>query len=305
MKNSILYIIFVIVVTVLCVVYSEELVTLYYSAIRYLSGRNNEFVKNEYFRSYDFMYVQNTFDFEPNNPKDINNLFYTIINSGQDSFTFYCPRDYDNCLNDIKSIASDQTKLSHINNFVHPYNGFKHIEIQYTSSGQVDVLITRNYSDIEIEAINEKVDSIYNSVVNEESSTIDKIKAIHDFIINNSKYDTGRSDYNLDIYKSDTAYGPLLQGYGICGGYTDSMMLFLEKMDVPNYKISSSTHVWNAVLLDGKWYHLDLTWDDPVAFDHSDILQHEYFLVNSDTLHVKEVVEHQFDADVYLEFKGI
>lgn len=304
MKRTIIYICFVTIVTVLCCFFSEELVTLYYDTIRYFSNENTKITKNEYFRENDFLYVQNTVDYEPNNAQDIANIFYTVINSGQDYFTFYCPRDYDNCLNDVKELASDQTKLSHINNFVHPYNGFKHIEIQYTSSGQVDISITRSYTDDEIEAVNSQVENIYSRIVNENSPVRDNIKAVHDYIINNSKYDSARSDYNMLTYKSDIAYGPLLQGYGICGGYSDAMALFLERLGVTNYKVSSATHVWNAVYLDGKWYHLDLTWDDPVTSDHSDILQHEYFLLTTNQLLSKEIEEHNFDKSIYLEFNA-
>ncbi|MBO5120603.1 MAG: hypothetical protein J6C28_02815 [Bacilli bacterium] len=303
MKRTIIYICFVSIITLLCCLFSEEIVTLYYDTIKYFSSENNKLIRNEYFREDNFLYVQNTVNYEPRNEQDITNLFYTIINSGQDKFTFYCSREYHNCLNDIKALATDQTKLSHINNYVHPYNGFKHIEIQYTSSGQVDVLVTRSYSEDEIKVINEKVENIYSRVINENSNVIDKIKAVHDYIINNSKYDSGRSDYNMTTYKSDLAYGPLLQGYGICGGYSDAMALFLEKMGITNYKVSSDTHVWNAVLLDGKWYHLDLTWDDPVTSNKKDILQHEYFILTTDELLSKEVKEHKFDRDIYLEFK--
>ena len=129
-------------------------------------------------------------------------------------------------------------------------------------------------------------------------------KNIKTLTINNSKYDSGRSDFNMTTYKSDLAYGPLLQGYGICGGYSDAMALFLEKLGITNFKVSSDTHVWNAVLLDGKWYHLDLTWDDPVTSNKKDILQHEYFVLTTDELLSKEVKEHKFDRNIYLEFKA-
>lgn len=302
--RTLIYIGFVSIITGLLVMYSEELVTLYYDTLRYFSNDSMVLEKNEYYRENDYLYVQNTVDYEPNNIQEIYNLFYTIINSGQDSFTFYCSREYENCLNDVKALATDQTKLSHINNYVHPYNGFKHIEIQYTSNGQVDVIISRSYTDEDIEVINKKVDEIYNSVVQQNSTVIEKIKTIHDYIINNSKYDSGRSDYNLLTYKSDIAYGPLLQGYGICGGYSDAMALFLEKMGIKNFKISSDTHVWNAVYLDGRWYHLDLTWDDPITSNNTDVLQHEYFILTTTQLLSKEVEEHKFDKDIYLEFQN-
>lgn len=103
------------------------------------------------------------------------------------------------------------------------------------------------------------------------------ITLAHDYIINNSKYDTDRSDLDIVNYKSDIAYGPLLQGYGICGGYTDAMQLFLEKLGVKSYRVSSEKHIWNAVNLNDNWYNLDLTWDDPVVSDGSDALEYNFF----------------------------
>lgn len=302
MKRTIIYICCVSVITIICCIFNDEIVTLYYDTIRYFSSGENVLEKNEYFREVDYLYVQNTTSYKPKNSKEIKNLFYTIINSGDDSFTFYCPRDYENCLNDVKALATSQAELSHINNFVHPFNGFKHIEIQYTSSGQVDVSIVKSYSDDEIKEINNKVEELYSRLVNPNMTTIDNIKVIHDFIINNSKYDTARSDYNMTTYKSDIAYGALLQGRAVCGGYSDAMALFLEKLGVKNFKISSESHVWNALYIDGKWYHLDLTWDDPVTSNNTDVLQHDYFMLNTDELHSKELKEHLFDKNIYLEF---
>jgi hypothetical protein len=82
------------------------------------------------------------------------------------------------------------------------------------------------------------------------------------------------------------------------------MELFLERMHIKSYKISSDKHVWNAVYLDGYWYHLDLTWDDPVTSDHQDLLEHEFFLINDQKLHELEQTEHVYDYSIYSELKG-
>ena len=160
MKKTLVYILFITIITGLFLYYDNEIINFYHNTIILLSNENNSVLKNEYYRDIDFKYVQNARDFSPSNFQDIINIFYTVINSGDDKFTFFCPIDYANCLNDVRTIASDQVKLSHINNFVHPYNGFNHIEIQYTASGKVDIIVDRNYSDDEIVAINTKVDTI-------------------------------------------------------------------------------------------------------------------------------------------------
>ena len=52
-----------------------------------------------------------------------------------------------------------------------------------------------------------------------------------------------------------------------------------------NYKISNDEHIWNLVYLDEKWYHLDLTWDDPIITGGgrvTDTIKYAYFLKGSD-----------------------
>ncbi|UKI58189.1 MAG: hypothetical protein L6V81_01725 [Clostridium sp.] len=36
----------------------------------------------------------------------------------------------------------------------------------------------------------------------------------------------------------------------------------LDKLHIPNFKVTSSEHVWNVVYYNGKWTHIDATWDD-------------------------------------------
>ena len=257
--------------------------------------------KNEYYRDYNFLFVQNTDNFKPSTKQDIMNIYYTIINAGKTSFSFYCPKEYKECIDDIKEIARDQTMLSDINNYVHPFNGFANIKTEYDSVGKITIYITKTYTDTEIAEINEKVDQIFPKIAT--STDVEKnIKSIHDYIVKTTKYDSDRSDSNIKNFKSDTAYGPLFEGYAICGGYTDLMELFLEKLHVKSYKISSKEHIWNAIELYDKWYHLDLTWDDPVVSDGSDYLEHTYFMVDTDTLLTNEITQHDFDSTHYLEF---
>ena len=62
--------------------------------------------KNEYYRDYSFDYVQTTDNFIPENKQDLLNIFYTVINSGQESFTFYCPKNYKKCSTEVQQIAN-------------------------------------------------------------------------------------------------------------------------------------------------------------------------------------------------------
>ena len=260
--------------------------------------------KNEYYRDYDFNYVQNTDNFNPSNSQDVLNIYYTVINAGKTEFSFYCPKEYTGCLDDIQRLARNQDMLSDINNYVHPYNGFSHIETEYDSLGKVTVRINKSYYEEDIEAINKKLDELYPQLVDENKSDTENIRTIHDYIINHTKYDSDRSDKKIIKYRSDIAYGPLFEGYGICGGYTDLMELFLERMGIVSFKVSSDQHIWNAVYYNDNWLNLDLTWDDPVADDGKNYLEHNFFMISTNKLQSIEQTEHYFDFNIYPELKG-
>ena len=255
--------------------------------------------KNKYYKDQDYKYVKNTDKFVPENKQDILNIYYTVVNSGMNEFTFYCDDKYVTCLNDIENLANDQTKISTINNFVHPFNSFNTIETEIDSRGIVNLKINRTYSEEMMILINYKVDEIYKNLYKENADIKDNIKTFHDYIINHTSYDKERADSKIVNYKSDNAYGVLIEGMGLCGGYTDTMALFLEKLGVKNYKVSTNNHTWNRVYVNDKWLHLDLTWDDPISEDGKNVLDHSYFLINTTDLKTIEKNEHNYDPAIY------
>lgn len=297
--KKILYFLIIFILFSLTFHYKEDIL-IYYN--KYFSNEKqvaSHLEKNEYSREFNFKYVSNTENFTPNNKQDILNIYYTVINSGMNTFTFYCPLEYENCINDVKDIANNQITISNINNFVHPYNGFKDLETEIDSLGKINLNINRNYTEEMKIILNYKIEEIMKKNVTDTMTLKEKIKVIHDYIINNTKYDEERSDKNVIHYKSDTAYGALIEGYALCGGYTDAMMLFLEKLGVKNYKIASQNHVWNYVYLENNWLNLDLTWDDPVNKNGKDILEHTFFLITDKEMLKLDTTEHTYDKNVY------
>lgn len=257
--------------------------------------------KNDYYRDFEYNYVHITNDFNAKSKEQLINIYYTIINSGIDEFTFYCSSSYKGCINDVIDIANDQEILSNINSFVHPFNSFSSIETKYDTLGKVVLKVNKAYTNKQIEAINDKVQEIIRDKIKNTTDKKEIIKIVHDYVINNSKYDSEKSDKAINKYSSNIAYGPLIEGYGLCGGYTDSMAIFLDYYDIPNFRVISENHIWNAVYLDGKWYHLDLTWDDPVVSDGSNVLEYTFFLINTKELIELETNQHMFDKTVFVE----
>ena len=298
------YILFVLLVILLGVsfVFREDLYKLYLNYTEPKEVILGE--QNNYARDDSFGFIQLTTDFEPENRQDLLNIYYTVLNAGKEEFQFYCPDTYETCIEEVSNIANDQELLSSINNFVHPFNSFSHLETTYDTTGKVEITIEHTYSDQEKELLRAKVDSIEQEIWQDTMTTEEKIKAAHDYIINHSQYDVARSDHNIIEYQSDTAYGPLLQGYSLCGGYTDAMALFLNDLQLKNYKIASDSHIWNGVYLNNEWLHLDLTWDDPITSDGSNLLEYRFFLISTDTLKFLEPQQHIYDETIYQEMQS-
>ncbi len=270
---------------------------------KYLQGdiRQN-LTDNKYRKKENYDYVKINENTTLKNKDDVKNMIYTYLDAGWNEYTVKCDADYLDCTNDIKEIVQNNTYLTDLSNFVHPFNTFDKINTTFAASGKVKLKKESRYSDSQIDTLNKKVDEIYKENYDSSKNVLENIKIFHDYIVNHTKYDQSNTT-GLSNVGSSSAYGVLIDGIGICSGYSDAMQLFLEKMNVKNYRISSSTHEWNLVYVEGAWRHLDLTWDDPIMSDGSDALKEDYFLVDTNTLLSKDDGEHGFDSSIYIEAK--
>lgn len=259
---------------------------------------------NKYHKDASYLFVKETSDFTPYSYQDLLNIIYSIINNGWNSFTFYCPQEYEECISDIKNISVNDTLLTQINNYANPFNSFSTLQTLYDENGEITIKLTKTYTDEDITTINNKLDTILNSIIKDNMPIKDKLLAVHDYIINNTKYDTEKNNNGTSKYRSNTAYGALIDGYATCNGYADAYALALDRLGIKNYKVSSNTHIWNAVYYDNEWLHIDLTWDDPVSTDGNNYLYHKYFLVNTEQMKKEDgtLQDHTFDDKVFQEF---
>ena len=274
-----------------------------YVYTKYLQGdiRQN-LTDNKYRKKENYGYVKINENTTLKNKNDVKNMIYTYLDAGWDYYTVKCDADYLDCTNDIKEIVQNNTYLTDLSNFVHPFNTFDKINTTFAASGKVKLKKEPRYSDSQIDTLNKKVDEIYKENYDSSKNVSENIKIFHDYIVNHTKYDQSNTT-GLSNVGSSSAYGVLIDGIGICSGYSDAMQLFLEKMNVKNYRISSSTHEWNLIYVEGAWRHLDLTWDDPIMSDGSDALKEDYFLIDTNTLLSKDDGEHNFDSSIYIEAK--
>lgn len=293
------------------IVYNEQISTYIVNNYIYNKNATIEINKNEYALNKNYEFVQITDEFVAKDYQHLLNIIYTILDSGQEEFYFYCSDDYKNCLNDIDTlIPSDKNEshydvLSDINNLVHPYNSYKKLTVVMNNYGKIIVKVSKQYNNDQVNYINSEIDKIKNNYIKNTMTDKEKIQTFHDYIINTTKYDKERANnMNNEEYKnseSHTANGLLKNHLALCGGYSDIMSIYMSQLNIPNIRISADKHVWNLVYIDNKWLHLDATWDDPVTNTGAQILIHDYFLIDTNTLFKLDNHEHNYNKTFYKE----
>ncbi len=90
---------------------------------------------------------------------------------------------------------------------------------------------------------------------------------------------------------ADAAYGP------VCEGYAKAFKVLCDRLDIPCTLVEGDArsskseiagpHMWNYVQVDGGWYAVDVTWNDPLSDSDDGIVSgHEsedWFLLGSDS----------------------
>ena len=105
----------------------------------------------------------------------------------------------------------------------------------------------------------QKADAVIAECIRDGMTEEQKARVLHDWIVRNASY-------GGDLHCKAPAASILLGGGGACGDYAAAYSLLLCRAGVANASIwgevSSGAHMWNLVRIDGRWYHVDVTFDD-------------------------------------------
>jgi hypothetical protein len=117
-----------------------------------------------------------------------------------------------------------------------------------------------------------------------------KYLAFHDWLINKNSYGWLSETEDPKRILSGQGYSALSFGTGICGAYARAMLMLCEAAGIPCRLVLGEAdggtsgwtrHAWNLVQIDGSWYHMDVTFDDPVGVT---VLRYNYFNVTDEDL---------------------
>ena len=114
--------------------------------------------------------------------------------------------------------------------------------------------------------------------------TFNQIRFAHDWIVKNYSYG------NVGTDSSYTFPGAFKSRTCVCEGYAKTFLTFMTCLGVPVDYVHNKKHGWNLVKLNGAWYHLDATYDDPTGSLESTTSKYpiyDYFLQSTSNLKQK------------------
>ncbi len=137
--------------------------------------------------------------------------------------------------------------------------------------------------------------------VSEETNDLGVALLAHDYLCTNVVYPE-----ESDLAYHHTAYGALVNGSAVCQGYALAYMYLLDFFGIESVYVSNADHGWIKVRLDGAWYHVDPTWDDPID-DKYGYAAKQYFLLSDSEIGVDHFDYSDFlgvpaDSNAYADF---
>ena len=172
----------------------------------------------------------------------------------------------------LKSYVSVECNLSESN----PYYKYEYAYRNHNTSGLSE-------SDMSFyNGLKECLDAAY-----QYGTPYEQELAVHDWIVLNCAYDYDNYLRGTIPWDSYRPTGVFVHGTAVCQGYAESFQLCMGILGIPCIMVTGTAnggdHAWNAVQLDGDWYMVDTTWDDPVPDEPGRVL-YSYFNVTDEVL---------------------
>lgn len=165
----------------------------------------------------------------------------------------------------------------------------------YTEDGTIiSVTPKYKYSGNTLKTAKKTYDSFISDItsgIRSSWSDTEKILYIHDYIVLSCEYDL--SGGNSDVYMLARS------GSGTCASYTLAFLAACEKVGIECdvAKSDSMNHIWNIVKADGKWYHVDVAWDDTVPNMKGQVLHNNFMRSDSGIRNASSTVHENWSCD--------
>ncbi len=199
------------------------------------------------------------------------------------TYAYYYKESSDSSYTTIKTYSTT-TSI----NLTFRYSGTYKILVRVKDSNGAVASKTFNVSVTAAEGLDATVDAILNEIIDNSMTDLEKIRAIHDWLVNNVEYDTTGYNSGNIADTSYTAEGLFATRVAVCDGYAKAFTAMASRAGFDVIHVTglgyngtvTESHAWNQIKWNGKWYNVDVTWDDPVvSAGYGDNLSYEYFMV--------------------------
>lgn len=211
------------------------------------------------------------------NESELADAFYNSFKNWQTTFIITYKGDTKNIEQIIETAVANAFARDE---YIFGHTGKRSITYEYSKTSAT-IQVEQSYlTNAQQESV---VDQQVKEIVNKWMglSDVEKVRAVNDYIVRNTVYTTQSST------SPHSAYAVLAEGKGVCQGYALLSLKMLQALGVEAKYVVGYVgevgHAWNLVSLDGKWYHFDPTWNDPVP-DRTNVVRYQYFLVDDATL---------------------
>jgi len=196
-------------------------------------------------------------------------------------------------VNDLDISVDDCADLYRKALFENPLLYYVDTGFRYGYIGDKVVYYIPVYNETDTAVINDTIAGIHAETeeillyVNGNMSDFEKVMAVHDYMVLNYEYDITYSNYTSTIMVTKT---------GVCMSYALAFNHVMEQLGIPCAYVSSQemNHAWNLVKIDGEWYHIDLTQDDPISNKFAQV-RHTYALLSTEAIQIAENPHTGFD----------
>ena len=159
----------------------------------------------------------------------------------------------------------------------------------------------------------EVVQNVIKKIIKNDMSDLEKAKAIHDYLVINVDYDAENYFKGTIPKTSATVEGTLTTKYAVCEGYARTFQALCNAAGIECEYVTGTgnggSHAWNQVQIGGKWYNVDVTWDDPIKLEGEDFNDHShnrynYFLISDEIMykdHSTKTAKHVCTDSLYFE----
>lgn len=150
---------------------------------------------------------------------------------------------------------------------------------------------------LDIARVNQNISKILNGMP-EHGTHAELVRYFNNWLTMHNAYNTLVAD---GAKAEGTGYLSALEGRTgakgpVCSGYAGAMKTLCDRVGIPCVIVTSDSHAWNNMEIEGKWYAVDVTYNDPSVVDEqgqrvsgqdgaiSGHESEEYLLVGSETL---------------------